>query len=229
MRGPTPVLLVLLTGCQFDDGALTELKVCQSRVDCTSALAPFCLAGRCVPGEEVAGGEGEGEGEGEHSGTGEVAGEGGEGEGEGAEGAPPGDPPIAVAKAPANASLGDVVAIDGFQSVGRGLELNWTVTGPDGEDADVTTQDDGSATFVATRVGTWRVRLTIVDDARRTDTGQDQDVEILGFEALERRVDAADVGSSDDGESAWIATDDGGSRAVLLPASVKNSTASAWA
>ncbi len=211
---------IVMAGCQFDDSALTDLRPCTSQVDCTSPLSPFCAAGRCVPGEPTAEGEvseeegpiGTDDGD-DHSE--DQGGEGGEGEGEGP---PPGDPPVAVGQAPANASLGDVVPLSGVQSVGRGLVFLWTVTSPDAAEVEVTQGEGSAASFIAAGRGTYRVSLRVADDVHRTDIGQEQEVEVAAFEALERALESLDIGAAPDGEAAWVSTADGASRARLLPA-----------
>ena len=146
-----------------------------------------------MPAEPVAEGEGEAEAADEApAGESGEEGAGGEGEGE-AVGPPPGDPPIAVARTPAGASLGDAVALDGTQSVGRGLAYIWTVTGPDDAAVEVTPGEVGRATFVASGRGAFRVSLLVADDVHRTDIGQEQEVEIAGFAVLDRSVDARDI------------------------------------
>ena len=210
--GPIWIAWAALVGCQFDDAAFAHLATCASQVDCAAPEAPFCVAGRCVPGDPAVALPGEGEGEGEGEGSGE-----GEGEGEG-EAPPPGDPPIAVLDAPDRAALGDSVPLNASQSVGRGLVLTWTVTGPDGEETEVRDGADSRATFVAGRRGAWRVGLRVHDDVGRTDVSQDREIEVRGFEVLERTLDALDVDCSADGETAWMAASGGAHRASLAPA-----------
>lgn len=169
---------------------------------------------------------GEGEGEADEVGEAAGAGDGGEGEGEG-EALPPGDPPVAVAQVPATAALGDRVGLSGAQSVGRDLRYTWTVMAPDGSEAPTEADPElpSAATFTALLRGEYQVSLRVADDVHRTDLGQAHPVEVGGFEALERSIDAVDIATAPDGEAAWIATSSGASRARLVPAPEDDPTA----
>lgn len=182
-------------GCSFDDSRLIP---CHRSSDCPGSL-PRCTDGYCLPGPDDLGPKGadaEPDAAPADAGPSDL-----------------GPAPRAALAPPPPALLGDAVTLDASASTGTELRFTWKVEDPRGQltEPRVEPGSDGARVrFRPLRPGTWRVLLTVTDEAGRSSSVEPLLLAVPGFRFYPW-TGVRDLEPDAEGR-VWVATDRGAFR-----------------